>query len=528
MAKQFLLIIGFLFSVEVMSQTGIGTTTPNASAKLDVFSDTKGFLPPRVALTSTSAFSPVTGLSDAAALLTAAGLLVYNTATAGSAPSNVTPGYYYWNGTSWIRLTVPTDNASNVTGTVAVANGGTGTNSGSITGTGALTFTSGGTNQNINLTPSGTGNTILNNNVGIGATTPTDKLVIGSSVSVHDGGNKVIGLGWSPGSANSLIAGYPAEIRLDPASGKLFLGTDPTLRTIGSTAGLQRRMTITSAGNVGIGTENPSATLEIGSSNGSVAGNLILNPTTTGTGVEGAEINIRPAPVTTSPAAQTWVIDQASNANNPRLRFFPSISGETYGFAIKDNGYLGIGTGTPSKKLHVQSSDGTSVYIESTTADDNGMLILNANTNQNWGNNYHEFMFFQNQGTNIGSIVGSNSGNMVVYNTSSDYRLKTDFKNYNGLDLVNKVKTYNYSWKSDNSRTYGFIAHELQEVLPYVVTGQKDAIDADGKIIPQAVDYSKLTPILVKAVQELSLKIETQQNQIDAFVKRLEILESKK
>ena len=139
-----------------------------------------------------------------------------------------------------------------------------------------------------------------------------------------------------------------------------------------------------------------------------------------------------------------------------------------------------------------------------------------------------EFIFFRKEGSNIGSIAATNGGNMVVYNTSSDYRLKTDFKNYNGLDLVNKVKTYNYSWKSDNSRMYGFIAHELQEVLPYVVTGQKDAVDAEGKIIPQAVDYSKLTPILVKAVQELSLKIETQQNQIDAFVKRLEILESKK
>ncbi len=525
---RYFIFTALLFSLQVSAQTGIGTTTPNASAKLDVFSDTKGFLPPRLALTSTSAFSPVTGLSDAAALLTAAGLLVYNTATAGSAPSNVTPGYYYWNGTSWIRLTVPTDNASNVTGTVAVANGGTGTNSGSITGTGALTFTSGGTNQNINLTPSGTGNTILNNNVGIGATTPTDKLVIGSSVSVHDGGNKVIGLGWSPGSSNSLIAGYPAEIRLDPVSGKLFLGTDPTLRTIGSTAGVQRRMTITSGGQVGIGTENPGATLEIGSSNGSVPGSLVLNPTTTGTGVEGAEINFRPAPVTTSPAAQIWAIDQVSNANSPRLRFFPTTSGETYGFTIKDNGYLGIGTGTPSNKLHVQSTDGTSVYIESTTADNNGMLILNANTNQNWSTNWHEFVYFRNQGSTIGSIGASNGGNMVAYSTSSDYRLKTDLKNYSGIDLVNKIKTYDFAWRKDSSRMFGVMAHELQAILPYAVNGQKDAVDENGKIFPQSVDYSKLTPLLVKAIQEQDVKIKELQLKIEALLKRLEIVESKK
>jgi hypothetical protein len=49
---------------------------------------------------------------------------------------------------------------------------------------------------------------------------------------------------------------------------------------------------------------------------------------------------------------------------------------------------------------------------------------------------------------------------------------------------------------------YGFMAHELQGVLPYLVTGQKDAVDLNGKIIPQTLDYSKLTPILVKAIQE--------------------------
>ena len=443
MTKHFLLLAALILSMQVIAQTGIGTPTPNASAKLDVFSDTKGFLPPRVALTSTNSFSPITGLSDASSLLTADGLLIYNTATAGTAPNNVTPGFYYWNGTSWIRLIVPTDNAANVTGTVPVANGGTGTATGSITGTGGLTFSAGGTNQNITLTPSGSGNVVTNSRVGIG-------------------------------------------------------------------------------------TSSPGATLEIGSSNGSVPGNLILNPTTTGSGIEGAEIILRPAPISTSPAAQTWVLDQVSNDNNPRLRIFPSVSGETHGFTIKDNGYLGIGTGTPLNKLHVQSSDGNSVYIESTTADNNGMLILNANTNQNWTYNWHEFMYFRNQGSNIGSIIGSNGGNMVSFNTSSDYRLKTDYKGYNGLDLVNKIKTYDYAWKRDSSRMYGFVAHELQEVIPYLVSGTKDAVDSTGKIIPQAVDYSKLTPILVKAIQEQDIKLKDQQKQIDELIKRIEVIENKK
>ena len=92
-----LVIVGSFYTAN--AQTGIGTTTPNASAKLDVVATDKGFLPPRVALTATNAFSPITGTSSAAT-----GLLVYNTASAGTIPNNVVPGYYYWNGTAWIQI----------------------------------------------------------------------------------------------------------------------------------------------------------------------------------------------------------------------------------------------------------------------------------------------------------------------------------------------------------------------------------------------------------------------------------------
>ena len=92
-------VLFLLISFGAFGQTGIGTNTPNASAKLEVAATDKGFLPPRVALTASNVFSPITGTSSAAT-----GLLVYNTATAGTAPNNVVPGYYYWNGTSWIQI----------------------------------------------------------------------------------------------------------------------------------------------------------------------------------------------------------------------------------------------------------------------------------------------------------------------------------------------------------------------------------------------------------------------------------------
>ena len=99
MKIQYLLVITLLFSLNVISQTGIGTTSPNASAKLEVAATDKGFLPPRVALTASNSFTPITGTAASAA-----GLLVYNTATAGTAPNNVVPGYYYWNGSAWIQI----------------------------------------------------------------------------------------------------------------------------------------------------------------------------------------------------------------------------------------------------------------------------------------------------------------------------------------------------------------------------------------------------------------------------------------
>ncbi len=97
--QRYLLFFFTVYAFQLNAQTGIGTTTPNASAKLDITATDKGFLPPRVALTATNVFSPITGTAASAS-----GLLIYNTATAGSAPNNVVPGYYYWNGSAWIQI----------------------------------------------------------------------------------------------------------------------------------------------------------------------------------------------------------------------------------------------------------------------------------------------------------------------------------------------------------------------------------------------------------------------------------------
>jgi hypothetical protein len=105
MIKHFLLFAGLLISIQVIAQTGIGTSTPNASAKLDVSSSTLGFLPPRVTLTAANTFSPIVGTSSAAT-----GLLVYNLGSVG-----LQAGYYYWNGANWATIATATSAGNGVT-----------------------------------------------------------------------------------------------------------------------------------------------------------------------------------------------------------------------------------------------------------------------------------------------------------------------------------------------------------------------------------------------------------------------------
>jgi hypothetical protein len=117
------------------------------------------------------------------------------------------------------------------------------------------------------------------------------------------------------------------------------------------------------------------------------------------------------------------------------------------------------------------------------------------------GNNIR---FFNSSNSIVGRIYSDATGTLYV--TSSDYRLKQDYKDYSGLDLINKIKTYDYEWKADKSRAYGVIAHELQSVINYAVTGVKDGKEMQG------VDYSKIVPILIKAIQEQQTQIEQLKN----------------
>jgi hypothetical protein len=125
--------------------------------------------------------------------------------------------------------------------------------------------------------------------------------------------------------------------------------------------------------------------------------------------------------------------------------------------------------------------------------------------------NSGELFAFYNNTAQVGNI--SIGGSSTSYNTSSDYRLKEDIKPVeNALERLQDIKPVNFAWKIDGTRVDGFIAHELAEVIPEAVTGEKDAIKDDGTPIYQGIDQSKIVPLLVAAIQELTARLEILEN----------------
>lgn len=119
----------------------------------------------------------------------------------------------------------------------------------------------------------------------------------------------------------------------------------------------------------------------------------------------------------------------------------------------------------------------------------------------------------------VGSI--DTTSTTTSYVTSSDYRLKENIQPMqNALAVVQQLNPVTYTWKADGSDGQGFIAHELQAVVPDCVTGEKDAVDEEGKPVYQGVDTSFLVATLTKAIQELSAKN-------DALEARIAALEAK-
>jgi hypothetical protein len=131
------------------------------------------------------------------------------------------------------------------------------------------------------------------------------------------------------------------------------------------------------------------------------------------------------------------------------------------------------------------------------------------------GDNYN-VRFYNGNGL-VGSCM--TSGSSTTFNTSSDYRLKENIVSLTGaITRIKQLTPKRFNFKANASKTVdGFLAHEAQTVVPEAVSGTKDAVDSDDKIIPQGIDQSKLVPLLTAALQEAIAKIETLETKVAAL-----------
>jgi hypothetical protein len=340
-------------------------------------------------------------------------------------------------------------------------------------------------------------------NVGIGTSSPTAILATqqtsaGSRVTgallqnVGSSASTAVSLDFAPhesASSPTTLARINAE--RTQTSNAL---TDLIFSTFNAT--LQERMRINSAGNVGIGTSSP---------------------TTFGSGYVNAQVQ-------GTNGGAIWVSDGAS------------VGSANFVFAGTGVGILGTFSNHPmtfrtnnTERMRIDSSGNLLVGTTSNAGGDRlnvvgggvrvnasgtafNLLNLQDSVDQS-GATYVQF--YNSAGGSTGNINRVSTTNAVVYNTTSDYRLKTVTGAVTGQgERIDALKPIDYQWKEGNQQARGFLAHEFQTVYPNSVSGEKDAVDADGKPVYQGMQASTAEVIadLVAEIQSLRQRITNLEN----------------
>jgi hypothetical protein len=158
-------------------------------------------------------------------------------------------------------------------------------------------------------------------------------------------------------------------------------------------------------------------------------------------------------------------------------------------------------------KLRVDDSTGITLNDRGSTSltpgnDQTGLTVTRLNTSGN-------LVEFKYSTTSVGQILTDQSG--ISLTSASDYRLKENITDMTGgVDRLKQLKPKRFSFKSNPESTMidGFLAHEVMDIVPQAVAGLKDEIDENDDPKYQGMDNSKLVPLLVQAVKELSARIE--------------------
>jgi hypothetical protein len=376
------------------------------------------------------------------------------------------------------------------------------------TGSGDLRFYNGA--DRVTIEPGG--------NVGIGTTAPNNELTIssGSGPTLAIGrmstisdtgvlGNIVFQGSENSGSNWGLGAQIRAKVTQDWTEGSAEGTKLEFFTTDNSSATRDLRVTIDHNGNVGIGTDGPQDTLDI---YGGADGNSGMRITSTGSGTGSvtyldlvhADGNYR----IQNQADKFGIYDLGASAMRMQISTGGCISIGTTG-----TGDIGNTTGLLVEKPAANDAVGFQVKDTDTAVDSNnviGQFAFSADDNANAG----KFLEFADSGGVIGNITADGAGNIAVGGTS-DERLKKDIEDVSDslLDEINKIKVRKFQWNHRPANFHiGLIAQELEKIVPKAVNKGGD----DPKKQPYSVAYTSLVPYLIKAVQELSAKVEALEN----------------
>jgi hypothetical protein len=254
-------------------------------------------------------------------------------------------------------------------------------------------------------------------------------------------------------------------------------------------------VTIDASQNVGIGTSSPSSKLTVDGGN---------------------------AAIKTGNKFYLW---NTANDNAPYLKhvnggigFFNTSDSQAMQTDSSGNLLVGTTSQLSNGKTSVYQASGGCAIEAQIVGSGTAYAVMTARVN-NTANLFHAF-YYNTYSSGVGSI--STNGTVTAYNISSDYRLKENIVPLTGaLDKITQLKPSVYNYKSKPEEAIeGFVAHELQAVVPHAVTGEKDAVDANGNPVYQGVDASFLIPHLVAAIQE-------QQALITTLTERISALEAK-
>jgi len=293
------------------------------------------------------------------------------------------------------------------------------------------------------------------------------------------------------------------------------------------------RLTVAAGGNVGIGTNAPAALLHLNTSD---AGSIMRFSRAEGdealvdNDIVG-ELEFFANDGSVASNAQTKVgrifteISSTALQTNIQFHTFGSSLGER--MRINAAGRVGIKEDNPDAFLHVKNAGGATPALklqDNSSGVNSSYVLMDIDFSNDADIENGKFIIFQDSGGVIGSISGDDDA--TSFNTSSDYRKKTDLKGIvDATGTINQLKLYDFAWKKNtDKRAVGVIAHEAQEVFPNAVSGEKDAMttkiykDENGDkqekevMDTQTVDYSKFIPLLLKSIQELTKRIEELEN----------------